>query len=121
MIKLIALKFFKKRRLESFTGTITIQTEQKFFFFKHSNLSLIIFRRSAATRTRCIYSIKGERVDEDPHLLKIKLSTEAGTYIKEFVHGDFGRTYPSLSDILEDCRTDIIELDVEVGFDLPEE
>lgn len=34
-------------------------------------------------------------------------------YVKEFVHGDLGRTTPSLCTILEkEC--DIIELDVEV-------
>lgn len=73
-----------------------------------------LFRRSAATRNRCIYYIKVKGDESDRHLFKIELSTEAGTYIKEFVHGDFGRTYPCLSDILGDCRTDIIELDVEV-------
>ena len=35
-------------------------------------------------------------------------------YVKEFVHGDFGRTKPSLGDLLN-TETDILELDVEVG------
>ena len=34
-------------------------------------------------------------------------------YIKEFVHGDFGRTQPNLGSIMEK-ETDILELDVEV-------
>jgi hypothetical protein len=37
-----------------------------------------------------------------------------GTYIKEFIHGDFGRTQPSLCTLLE-CAADILSLDVEVG------
>ena len=36
----------------------------------------------------------------------------SGTYVKELVHGDFDRTRPSLSTILE-CDTDILALDVE--------
>ena len=49
-------------------------------------------------------------------LFKLTLCTQAGTYVKEFVHGDFGRTSPNLCSIL-DCDVDIIALDVEVhGF-----
>ena len=36
----------------------------------------------------------------------------SGTYVKELVHGDFDRTRPSLSTMLE-CDTDILALDVE--------
>lgn len=35
--------------------------------------------------------------------------------MKEFVHGDFGRTVPSLGTLL-DTDADILELDVEVMF-----
>lgn len=43
------------------------------------------------------------------------METQAGTYVKEFVHGDFGRTKPSLADLLgvECGEVDILELDVE--------
>lgn len=37
-----------------------------------------------------------------------------GRYIKEFVHGDFGRTDPSLRTLI-DAPIDIIELDVNVS------
>jgi len=42
-------------------------------------------------------------------------------YIKEFVHGDFGRTSPSLGSLLGTCgRVDILSLDVvEVGLEWP--
>ena len=47
------------------------------------------------------------------HTFKLELTTQAGTYIKEFVHGDFGRTSPNLKELLHaDC--DITALDVEV-------
>lgn len=35
----------------------------------------------------------------------------AGTYIKEFVHGDLGRTVPSIGSLL-DSEADILQLDV---------
>lgn len=40
-------------------------------------------------------------------------SLTSSSYIKEFVHGDFGRTKPNLSQLLR-TDTDILELDVEV-------
>jgi tRNA pseudouridine synthase 10 len=36
----------------------------------------------------------------------------AGMYVKEFVHGDFGRTVPSVGSLLG-CKADILQLDVE--------
>ncbi|KAL3227218.1 hypothetical protein MRX96_024186 [Rhipicephalus microplus] len=43
----------------------------------------------------------------------------AGTYIKEFIHGDFGRTVPSLGSCLN-ADVDILELDVEeIHLDWP--
>ena len=44
-------------------------------------------------------------------MFKIDLTTSAGTYVKEFVHGDFSRTVPSLKTLLE-VDTDILALDV---------
>jgi tRNA pseudouridine synthase 10 len=54
----------------------------------------------------------------DAHHFELILHTEAGTYIKEFVHGDFGRTRPSVGGIL-DGEVDILELDV-LSVHLPE-
>jgi tRNA pseudouridine synthase 10 len=44
-----------------------------------------------------------------------RLQTQAGTYIKEFIHGDFGRTTPSVGEIfgIGADKVDIVELDVE--------
>lgn len=39
------------------------------------------------------------------------------SYVKEFVHGDFGRTKPNLGNLLN-SETDILQLDVEVGGDI---
>ena len=41
----------------------------------------------------------------------LELTTQAGTYIKEFVHSDGGRTTPSLGSLLG-CTAEILQLDV---------
>jgi tRNA pseudouridine synthase 10 len=46
-----------------------------------------------------------------PHYFKLTLTTSAGTYVKEFVNGDFGRTVPSVGSLL-DCHAEIVQLDV---------
>ena len=46
-------------------------------------------------------------------VLQVMVRTEAGTYVKELVHGDLGRTVPNLSSILG-CEVDILALDVMV-------
>ncbi|KAG0694206.1 putative tRNA pseudouridine synthase Pus10 [Chionoecetes opilio] len=74
----------------------------------------VLHRRPLATRPRTILSMTAHPIDQ--HFFKagaaLHLTTQAGTYIKEFVHGDLGRTVPNLGGIL-DCEVDIIALDVE--------
>eukprot|EP00039_Didymoeca_costata_P006890 m.94324 g.94324 ORF g.94324 m.94324 type:complete len:491 (-) comp13440_c0_seq2:198-1670(-) len=69
----------------------------------------VMHRRNLATRTKTVYWMKCQRLE--PNFIKMWLCTEAGTYIKEFVHGDFGRTTPSVGELLS-CEADIISLDV---------
>lgn len=53
--------------------------------------------------------------------LLVDIEASAGTYIKEFVHSDFGRTSPSLGSLLH-CEADILQLDVlDVALPLPDE
>ncbi|XP_015922078.1 tRNA pseudouridine synthase Pus10 [Parasteatoda tepidariorum] len=79
----------------------------------------VLHRRTLSIRERLIHSIKGKIID-DHHLL-LRLETQAGTYVKEFVHSDFGRTTPSLGTLLE-TEADILELDVEsIHLDWPPE
>lgn len=52
----------------------------------------------------------------DTTAFKLNLLTEAGTYIKEFVHGDFGRTQPNMSVLLGNVPVDVLALDVTVSF-----
>ncbi|XP_030208007.1 tRNA pseudouridine synthase Pus10 [Gadus morhua] len=77
----------------------------------------VLHRRALAVRQRVIHSMNASF--RDPHHFYLRLKTQAGTYIKEFVHGDFGRTKPNLCQLLK-MDTDILELDVEsVDVDWP--
>ena len=46
------------------------------------------------------------------HYFILRLVTSAGTYVKEFVHGDLGRTMPNVGSLLG-CDADILQLDVQ--------
>ncbi|XP_077425917.1 tRNA pseudouridine synthase Pus10 isoform X1 [Vanacampus margaritifer] len=77
----------------------------------------VLHRRTLAVRRRLIHSMSAELLDR--HHLRLGLKTQAGTYIKEFVHGDFGRTKPNLCQLLH-TQTDILQLDVQsVDVDWP--
>jgi len=84
----------------------------------------VLHRRPLSPRTRIVYEMRARWAK--PHELKellhtvaesadmffvLDIKTQAGTYVKEFVHGDFGRTKPSLRDFLN-IEVDIIALDV---------
>ena len=60
-------------------------------------------------RDKEIYKLKAIKIKRNYMILHLLAS--AGTYIKEFVHSDLGRTVPSIGSIL-DCEADILQLDV---------
>lgn len=66
-------------------------------------------RRADKIREKKIYECKLIWVKDKEALIKIK--AESGTYIKELVSGDEGRTTPSLSEIMG-LRCEVKELDV---------
>ncbi|XP_032679813.1 putative tRNA pseudouridine synthase Pus10 [Odontomachus brunneus] len=84
----------------------------------------VLHRRPLASRTRIVYEMRTRwaKPEELTKLLHtaaesadkffvLDVKTQAGTYVKEFVHGDFGRTKPSLCDLLN-VEVDIVALDV---------
>ncbi|CAH9087016.1 unnamed protein product [Cuscuta europaea] len=71
----------------------------------------VLHRRSPLERERIIHWMKLERVLGSSQYFLLHLCTQAGTYIKEFVHGDLGRTQPSIGSMLG-CRAEILQLDV---------
>ncbi|UCD91941.1 MAG: tRNA pseudouridine(54/55) synthase Pus10 [Methanobacteriota archaeon] len=79
----------------------------------------VVRRRADKVRKRKILGFQASlREDKTAELL---IKAEAGTYIKELVDGDEGRTKPSLAGSLGvDCRVkflDVIEIHDEVGSD----
>lgn len=63
-------------------------------------------------RPRTVHEMRAELLPENPGHFVVHLKTQAGTYIKEFVHGDFNRTVPNLC-ILMGRPVDIVALDVD--------
>eukprot|EP00696_Hemimastix_kukwesjijk_P007600 gnl/Hemi2/19637_TR6519_c0_g1_i1.p1 gnl/Hemi2/19637_TR6519_c0_g1~~gnl/Hemi2/19637_TR6519_c0_g1_i1.p1 ORF type:complete len:496 (+),score=106.63 gnl/Hemi2/19637_TR6519_c0_g1_i1:97-1584(+) len=74
----------------------------------------VLHRRSLCTRVKVIHSAACTPLND--HFIVLDLVTSAGTYIKEFVHGDLGRTTPNLGSLLG-CDADILQLDV-VNIDM---
>ncbi|KAI7903497.1 uncharacterized protein BX663DRAFT_453015 [Cokeromyces recurvatus] len=76
-------------------------------------------RRAAAIRPKVIHTSTISRVHPNVDLNSpearfgvLKLHTQAGTYIKEYVHGDLGRTLPNLASVGQIHSADLLELDV---------
>jgi len=74
----------------------------------------VLARRTDMLRRRTIYKISAEPLPGGK--LKLRILAEAGTYIKEFIHSDNGRTVPSVSSALG-CRAQCDELDVVAIYD----
>ncbi|CAK8569752.1 unnamed protein product [Lathyrus sativus] len=71
----------------------------------------VLHRRSPLEREKIIHWMKMETIAGSSQYFLLHLCTQAGTYIKEFVHGDLGRTHPSIGSIFG-CRAEILQLDV---------
>jgi tRNA pseudouridine synthase 10 len=69
----------------------------------------VAHRRADLARQRVVHDLQLMEVHEDR--LVLKLRTESGTYVKEFVSGDDGRTVPSISAALG-VPCEVIALDV---------
>ena len=68
-------------------------------------------RRAAKTRKRKVIQLSDITVENDE--VQFFVRCEAGTYVKELVHSDEGRTVPSVSSVLGDKECTVIWLDVE--------
>lgn len=69
----------------------------------------VAHRRADRERTRRVLEAKVVAVEDNT--VEIHLRAEAGTYVKELVHGDDGRTTPSLAGLLG-IPLEVVELDV---------
>lgn len=70
----------------------------------------VLHRRTSATRIRAVTACRVVRA-VTPRVAVVDVTTAAGTYVKEFVHGDWGRTVPSVGGLLG-VTADILQLDV---------
>ncbi|MCD6522987.1 MAG: tRNA pseudouridine(54/55) synthase Pus10 [Candidatus Diapherotrites archaeon] len=61
----------------------------------------VLHRRADLTRRKRIKEVRCEKIDN--HTFRAVITAESGTYIKEIISGDDGRTKPSFSDILPGC------------------
>ncbi len=78
----------------------------------------VLHRRPNMCRRRAVHEMAAELVPGLPEgYFLLRLITAAGTYVKEFVHGDRGRTKPCVKDILECGSAECVYLDV-TGVDL---
>jgi tRNA pseudouridine synthase 10 len=66
-------------------------------------------RRADLERDKMI--VVAELEEFGPETMTIFLRTQSGTYVKEFVHGDDGRTKPSLAELLQ-TPLEVLALDV---------
>ncbi len=89
--------------------SLRVLSESKDLVIKQTTPIRVLHRRTLAVRERVIYLMETEMIDA--HHFRLKLVTQAGTYIKEFVHGDFGRTQPTVGTLMG-CSADILSLNV---------
>ncbi|KAI9256115.1 hypothetical protein EDC94DRAFT_650501 [Helicostylum pulchrum] len=95
------------------------QTGSKEFTIHQKTPVRVFQRRSAAIRPKVIHTSTIQRLNDNVDLSSpeacygvLKLHTQAGTYIKEYVHGDLGRTLPNLASVGGIHSADLLELDV---------
>lgn len=69
----------------------------------------VAHRRADLVREKAIFSIEAKYIDSNNSDFTIE--TQGGTYIKELIHGDEGRTTPSFADIFK-SPTSCVQLDV---------
>lgn len=96
-------------KVEVTADRLSVLDQRKDLVIQQRTPIRVLHRRTLAVREKTIYSMQTELLT--PHHFRLTLVTQAGTYIKEFVHGDFGRTQPNVGTLLE-CDSDILSLDV---------
>ena len=70
----------------------------------------VLHKRVLKEREKIIHQLNITKII-NPHFLIIEIKASAGTYIKEFIHGDLGRTKPSFGNLIN-SNCDILQLDV---------
>jgi tRNA pseudouridine synthase 10 len=104
-------------------------SEMKNLELQHKTPIWVLHQRHNLIQSQTVYKMNAKPISKDQlnhfedlntnldsnetqQVFRLRLTTLAGTYVKEFVHGDFGRTSPNLREILGIPDLDIITLDV---------
>jgi len=69
----------------------------------------VLGRRPDKVRRKVVYELKAERLGERE--AKLVITCQGGLYVKELIHGDEGRTQPSVAGLLN-TKVEVVELDV---------
>jgi len=101
------------KKAESLSGTMIFQQTPKRVLARRSDMERKrkVFRISATAENPLASSHRLSGKAGEGGKLRLKILAEAGTYIKELIHGDEGRTKPNLAALLS-CRAACDELDV---------
>jgi tRNA pseudouridine synthase 10 len=72
----------------------------------------VAHRRADKIRKKIVYQIEGKFIKSQ--VFEFTVEAQGGTYIKEIIHGDNGRTTPSLTEIfgfpIECKKLDVLEI-----------
>ncbi|XP_050304573.1 putative tRNA pseudouridine synthase Pus10 [Anthonomus grandis grandis] len=91
------------------------------FAIQQLTVMRVLHRRTILSREKIIHKMSAVKVPDHDDLFELELQTQAGTYVKEFVHGDFERTKPNISEIVG-FPTDLVALDcADIDLVWPEE
>ena len=69
----------------------------------------ILGRKVDKVRRKVVYDVEARLLDSDT--LQLKIVCQGGLYVKELIHGDQGRTKPSVAEVLG-AQVEVEELDV---------
>ncbi|SJK86683.1 Putative tRNA pseudouridine synthase Pus10 [Babesia microti strain RI] len=89
---------------------VAINQSPKGFIVSQGNPLRMTHRRSQAYRQKRVYYISTKLLHA--RLFIMDIITEAGTYVKEFINGDLGRSMPSISHLLGGIDLYVLKLDV---------
>ena len=101
------VKKFTKEEFEKKLENLKFRIENQ--KIKQQTPIRVSHRRADKTRNKLIHRVEGKFIKKN--LFEFTIEVQGGTYVKELIHGDEGRTTPSFAEIFEASMT-CKELDV---------
>lgn len=107
------------RALVTFTSPITgedidkINRTFKETLIEQRTPTRVLHRRVDKVRRKIVYKVEAKKISDKE--IEVIIEAQGGFYIKEFIHGDEGRTNPSIAGVLgktvEKIELDVIDID----------